>query len=131
MRGGTTLYGRVERVEAGIAYVRTHTGDVVPCAADEATVEVLAQREDTVGLDGEAEWDPDTRRMLSFTVAEVTPYCGDGVSLVEAFARLREATAGAYDNVDVDKFMCFQRHDDGCACTGAPVESLEDCEVSH
>lgn len=31
-----------------------------------------------------------------------------------------------YDRIDVDKFMCWNRHDDGCDCTGAPVWTEDD-----
>lgn len=35
--------------------------------------------------------------------------------------------AAAIDHIDVPKYMCLQRHDDDCACTGSVIRCLADC----
>lgn len=47
-----------------------------------------------------------------------------------AFEELRVASGGAWDNVDVLKFQCYNRHDEGCTCTGAAVNGPDDYRMT-
>ena len=43
----------------------------------------------------------------------------------DRWEQLREAAGGAWDGIDVMRWTCRERHDEGCACTGIPNDDPE------
>jgi len=99
--GTTTLYGTVQRTGGAKPgfQLELDDGAVVDCRADVKMTRDLARRlYERVAISGQATWNAETWRLNSFRPETVLDW--QKTDLISAFNDLREATAGAYDDVD-------------------------------
>ncbi len=66
---------------------------------------------ETVALEGEAVWDPETWELVDFRATRVLPYKPN--DLLAAFRELAAATGGAWDGVDAAEYVRKARSEDG------------------
>jgi hypothetical protein len=113
MRGTTTVYGTVVRVDGLTVDLLTLTGERLSATCGGSLADSLSARVGSeVGLDGDAVWGPPPDMpMVSFAITRLLPY--RRTPIIEAFAELREAVDGAYDGVDADAYVRELRGDDG------------------
>jgi hypothetical protein len=113
MRGTTTVYGTVVRVDGLTVDLLTLTGERLSATCGGSLADSLSARVGSeVGLDGDAVWGPPPDMPL-VSVMDVFRYGSSRVIANEAFAELREAVDGAYDGVDADAYVRELRGDDG------------------
>ena len=112
--GKTIIYGQILRIggaEPKVA-VRTLDNDLLYCTLSESLARLLANSlYETVGLAGSATWELKSYRILEFNAEEIIPYHhGD---LLSAFASLRKAVDGAFDDIDdVEEYVLALRGGD-------------------
>lgn len=101
LRGETVLYGKIERV-GGVrprARLRVSEKEIVYVDINEEQSRELGSKlYSYASLRGHATWDAQDGTIVYFRVEEVLHYQPDKIS--SAFEELREAAAGAYDNID-------------------------------
>lgn len=115
LRGSTTLVGqciRVGGVQPGVQVRPSKGGKLVTVQAPRELVKELGDRVyETVALEGDAVWDPDTWELIEFRAARVLPYKPN--DLLVAFHELAAATGGAWDGVDAGEYVRKARFEDG------------------
>lgn len=107
IKGETILYGEIKRVGGIVPKIQLKTinGQTIYCdvAEEELTRQLGGRIYTQVGIQGEASWDTETMKIVSFLAKQLLPY--RKTSLIEAFEALHEAIGGSFDNLkDVDKF---------------------------
>lgn len=114
LKGETTLYGKVERVGGATPRLRLQIEDgrTISCDISRALAKELGKRlYEWVGVAGTAEWNPVDLTVESFRVERVLAF--QDPHPTEAFERLSEELAGAWDDVDdVVAEVTRLRHED-------------------
>jgi len=110
-RGETVIYGKVERVGGVRPRVRLRVSDreiVYGDVTEEQSRELGSKLYSQTALRGQATWDAQDGTVVYFRVEEILHYQRSKIS--SAFAELREAAGGAFDQVDdVDLFASHIR----------------------
>jgi hypothetical protein len=109
--GPRTLYGRLTRV-GGDGHLRgilqLDNGENVSIAMSEDEARKLAPRiYEEIGIEGEADWDVDTRKVHRITLTRVLAY--EKTDILTAFRELKEAAEGRWDGVNAKEFVKAQR----------------------
>lgn len=116
LKGITTLYG--QNVKTGGS--QRPSSEIKLAGRKRAVAFRLANKElaeelghllySTVGLEGEATWDPDTGDLVGFIAQKLSPYQHRGgerksSTLKHKFAALSELDGERWNDIDVDKFV--------------------------
>ena len=109
--GYTTVYGQILRI-GGVepkVVVRTLDNDLLYCTLSGPLAKELAKSlYETVGLAGIATWESNSYKILAFNAEEIIPYRHE--NLLSAFATLRRAVGGAFDDIeDVEEHVMALR----------------------
>lgn len=103
----TVLYGEIMRAGGREPRIQFHTidGQTVYCKGSRELVQEAGRfLYKEVALRGAVAWNSDTYKIEAFTVESIEPY--RKTPPTEALAALREAVAGAFDDIeDVDAFV--------------------------
>lgn len=115
LRGTTTLVGqcvRVGGVEPGVQVRPLRGGKLVTVQARKELVKELGERlYETVALEGEAVWDPDSSwEMTEFRAARLLPYRPHDP--LAAFRALATAAGEAWKDVDAEEYVRAARSED-------------------
>ena len=112
--GETVIYGKVERVGGVRPRVRIRVSEreiVYGDISEEQSRELGSRLYSQAALRGQATWDAQDGAVVYFRVEEILHYERGKAST--AFAELRKAAEGAYDDVeDVDLFAARVREGD-------------------
>lgn len=114
LRGTTTLVGqcvRVGGVQPGVLIRPARGGKLVTAQAPRELVKELGDRlYETVALEGEAVWDPESWEITEFRAVRVLPYRSGDV--MAAFRELATVSANVWDGVDADEYVRKSRSED-------------------
>lgn len=109
IRGRTTVYGKLIRVggDDPKAILRIDERIVNVAISEEQARQLAHSLYETVGIEGDAEWDKETSQVVQLKATRVLSYRQRRPA--DVFRELSEIAKGAFDGVDAVKFVRQQR----------------------